>query len=183
VIQPLLLPTAAVAFDSIDMAEANPLLIAWGHGLGALNRPFGQEAYALLLDGRPISLAMSASTVSDTVQIEPDADDGPGRRLPREQVVELARLCSAPGYGWATRVMIRIWREVFAQRWPSWPPTYAISYQQNAKYRGDVYRFDGWTTVTTAAGKSGGGGAWTRKRYAADPAKGSKTLWSWRYAA
>lgn len=83
-----LLGTAPVTAESIPVDGANALLVAWGHRLGPCNRPFSQRAYALLVDGEPISLAISASAVSGTVA---------GYR--RDQVVELARLCSVPGGG------------------------------------------------------------------------------------
>jgi hypothetical protein len=73
-----------VTAESIPVREANALLVAWGHRLG----PFSQRGYALFVDSVPVSLAMSASAVSGTVA---------GFR--RDEVVELARLCSAPGGG------------------------------------------------------------------------------------
>lgn len=170
-IQLRLLDFAPAAFDTMPVAEANALLVAWGHRLGPLRRPFSMRAYALLVDGEPVSLAMSASAVSATVA---------GYR--RTEVVELARLCSAPGQAWASRVMLRVWRQVFAQRWPDWPVAAAISYSQNAHHRGDLYRFDGWTKVADDCGSSGGG-EWSRRRYATDAVAGSKSLWLWRYPA
>ena len=152
------------------IAEANTLLVdRWQHRLGPVHRPFRQEAFVLELLGEVVAVAISASTVSDTVA---------GYR--RGQVVELARLAGEP---WATRVMLRLWREVCAPSWGSWRPQAAISYSHNAMHRGDLYRFDGWERVTDQAGKSGGGGAWSRPRYAGDVVKGSKTLWVWRYGA
>jgi hypothetical protein len=170
-----MLDVPPATFDTIDVDEANALLLAWGHRLGACERPFSQRAYAFYQDGRPVSLAISASTVSATVA-------GPGGvMLGRQQVVELARLCSAPNWGWATRVMIRVWRQVFAPRWPDWRPIAAVSYQQNAHYRGDIYRFDGWEKVAENVGKSRGGGTWSRQREVGEVVEGSKTLWAWRY--
>jgi hypothetical protein len=183
VIQPRFLDVAPATFDTLDMAEGNALLTTWGHRLGQLHRPFTSRCYVFLLDGEPISLAMSASIISGTVQVQPDAAGELGRRLRRTQVVELARLCSAPGQAWASRVMIRVWREVFAPRWPDWPVAAAISYSQNAHHRGDLYRFDGWTAVRTNAGASLGAGTWSKKRSSADPEHGLKTLWVWRYGS
>lgn len=169
VVWPRLLDVAPATFDTLSVASANELLVAWQHRLGPLHRPFSQRAYVMLVDGAPISLAMSASAVSKTAG---------GFR--RDQVVELARLCSAPGCSWASRVMLRVWREVFARRWPDWSVEAAISYSQKAHYRGDLYRFDGWIRVSQACG-SNGGGAWSRQRYAGEAARGRKTLWLWRY--
>ena len=166
-----LLNVVPVAASAIPVIEANALLVAWGHRLGPCRRPFSQRAYALLIDGQPVSVAMSASAVSVTVA---------GYR--RDQVVELARLCSAPGHAWATRVMLRVWREVFAQRWPDWSVLAAISYSQNAHHRGDLYRFDGWSRVRTDAGHPPGRTA-TWAKYGSDhPARGAKSLWIWPYA-
>jgi hypothetical protein len=140
------------------------------------------------VDGEAVSVAMSASSVSATAQVEPDrsAPDGQvlrGRRLPRTEVVELARLCSAPGQAWATRIMLRVWREVFGPRWPDWSVQAAVSYSQNAHHRGDLYRFDGWGRVREDAGHPPGRtAAWAR--YGADhPARSPKSLRVWRYQA
>jgi hypothetical protein len=185
-----LLGTAPAAFESLDMAAGNELLVAWGHRLGVLNRPFSQRCYALFVDGEPVSLAMSAAPVGTPVQAEPDEIDPDGKvvrrgeRLRRQEVVELARLCSAPGQAWASRVMIRVWREVFARRWPDGPVSAAVSYSQNAHHRGDLYRFDGWTKVRERTGNQPGRNCtWTRSRAADHPARGLKSLWVWRYSS
>ena len=154
-------------FVPCDLDEANDLLVRWGHNLGAVHRPFRSESWAFLVDGRPVSVAVSASVVSSTVA---------GFR--RGEVVELARLASAER--WANRLMLRWWREVAAQRWECWPVRAAISYSQNARHSGDLYRFDGWEKVSDDCGSTGGG-AWSRKRYATDAVAGKKTLWVWRY--
>jgi hypothetical protein len=168
VAQPRLLDVPMVALSPLQMHDANRLLLKWGHRLGPINRPFTMQAFALELDGEPVSVAVSASTVSDTVA-----------GLRRMEVVECARLCSCKP--WANRVMLRLWREVCAPRWPDWPVLAAISYSQNAHHRGDLYRFDGWTQMSDRAGASSGGGAWSRKRYATDAVYGKKSLWIWLY--
>lgn len=152
---------------SIELA--NLLLVDWGHRLGAVNRPFRQEAWLLELHGEPISVSVSGSIVSGNVA---------GYR--REEVVECSRLCSAPNFSWATRIMLRLWREVCAPLWKCWPVKAAISYSHNAHHRGDLYRFDGWEKVREDCG-SNGGGSWSRKRYATDVIAGCKTLWIWCY--
>ena len=164
-----LFETPIVGLMPIDVATANARLVEWGHRLGPCNRPFGQRAYALALGGRPVSVAISASVVSATVA---------GFR--RNEVVECARLCSDPAEGWATRVMLRLWREACAPLWPFWTVLAAVSYSHNAHHRGDLYRFDGWEKAAENCG-SHGGGTWSRKRYATDAVRGSKTLWVWRY--
>jgi hypothetical protein len=156
----------------LDIGEANELLTKWGHRLGPCLRPFHQESYAFFVNSEPISVAISASAVSATVA-------GYGR----QQVVELARLCTAPEWSSLTRVMLRLWRELCGPRWAPWRPVAAISYHQNAHYKGNIYRFDGWECLRTDAGSDSLGGrmgaAW--KRSTDDPARGSKTLWRWRY--
>lgn len=166
---PLIAP-APVQVVSVTRAESNDLLTRWGHYLGPCLRPFGVESYALLVDDEPVCVAVSASIVSAKV-------GGPARVLDRREVVELARLCS--GEPWATRVMLRLWREVLAGRWPHWPVTALVAYSQNDRHEGRIYRFDGWTRVTDRAGSSGGGGTWSHNRHAGHAASGRKTLWAY----
>lgn len=167
--QPRLLTVPMVGLMPISIDDANRLLTAWGHRLGECHRPFVQQAYALELHDEPISVAISASIVSDTVA---------GYR--RTEVVECARLCSVPGVTWSNRVMLRLWREVCAPAWPCWAVRAAISYSHNAMHSGNLYRLDGWERVKTDCGSSGGG-SWGRQRYATDVVHGQKTLWIWRY--
>lgn len=150
-----------------DLSYVNDLLERWGHNLGRCERPFASQAWVLDLDGAPISCAVSCSTVS--------AMAGGYRR---QELVELARLCTHPEERWATRVMLRLWREIAAPRWASWPARAAVAYSQNDRHEGRIYRFDGWTKVSDAAGSSGGG-TWSKQRGAGHRAKGAKTLWLW----
>jgi hypothetical protein len=159
-----------VALTEIDLALANQLLEQWDHYLGPCRRPFGQQAWCLAVDDRPVAMTVSASSVSAHV-IGPS-----GERFRRRQLVELARLCSAEP--WATRVMVRLWREVAARHWPYWHPDAAIAYSLNHHHDGRTYRFDGWTQLTRRAG-SAGGGTWTTHRSATSPARAAKTLWLW----
>jgi hypothetical protein len=170
-----------VALQEIPLGDANDLLVAWGHYLGACRRPFGEQAWGLLVDGRPVAVAVSASIVSAQVsRYAPDPGDlVPVESWGRSELVELARLCAADR--WATRVMVRLWREVAAPAWPYWPVTAAVAYSHNDRHEGRIYRFDGWERITARAGTSGGGGAWTRPRRQGDAARGAKTLWLWRY--
>ncbi|CAI9417175.1 hypothetical protein [Nocardioides sp. T2.26MG-1] len=169
-----LLPVVGV--EQLANAEADRLLTAWGHYLGPCDRPFGRQSFALHIDGRPVSVAVSASTVSSTVRITDD------RTLRRQELVELARLCSAPGERWATRVMLRLWREVHAQRWPYWSPLAAVAYSQNDRHDGRIYRFDGWTKVREVRGTTPGAGSYSTSRDSDHPARGPKSLWLWDYA-
>lgn len=160
-----------VGFFETEPDVANALAGEWCHYLGPCNRPFGMQAWRLDLAGLPVSVAVSASTVSSTVA---------GHT--RGEVVELARLCTRPGYRWATRVMLRLWREIGGPAWPYWRPAAAVAYSDNKRHPGHIYRHDGWTRVTSAA-RSGGGGTWSTQRGEAHPAHGTKSLWLWEYAA
>jgi hypothetical protein len=157
----------------VSLAEANALLVEWGHYLGPCTRPFRNEAWALDVAGAPIGVAISSSIVGVS-----------SAGYPKEEVVELSRLATSER--WATRVLLRLWREVCAPRWESFgsragmPPLAATAYSQNDRHEGRIYRFDGWELVTENAGSSGGG-AWSRKRYAGDAAHGRKRLWLWRF--
>jgi hypothetical protein len=182
VAQPELFDAPMAALTVLTMDDANRLLAAWGHKLGPIHRPFTMEAYALELDGRPIAVAVSASTVSSHIagwwklatKEEPV-------RYTRQEVVELARCAASPTAPWANRVMLRLWREVCAPRWRDWPVIAAVSYSHNGLHTGQLYRFDGWTKVNDRCG-SNGGGTYSRPRYATDAVQGRKSLWIWRYA-
>jgi hypothetical protein len=155
----------------IAVGVANGLLVEWGHNLGGVSRPSPMQAYALELNGEPISVAVSAFTVSNNVA-----------GYDRTEVVECARLCTAPGNAWATRVMLRLWREVCAPCWPYGPVLAAVSYSQNAHHSGNLYRFDGWTRVTEKAGTTKDGTQkWNRGEQNTKRPMGSKSLWIWRY--
>lgn len=163
----LMAPSPACVLE-LTRGEANDLLLRWGHYLGPCDRPFGQQAHALVVGGAPVSMAVGASTVSATVA-------GWNRR----DVVELARLCSAPDAAWATRVMLRLWREALAPTWPHWNVRALVAYSLNERHDGRVYRFDGWRRVTADAGSTGGGGTWSAPRASGHRAAGRKSLWLW----
>jgi hypothetical protein len=63
----LSLATPAAGYVETDPDAANALLTAWGHYLGRCDRPFGSQAWRLDVVGEPVSIAVSASTVSPTV--------------------------------------------------------------------------------------------------------------------
>lgn len=164
---------ALVQVVEIDRDTSDDLLTRWGHYLGPCRRPFAIERHLLVVLGEPVATTVSASTVSEWVP----TDDGP---MHREHLVELARICS--GERWATRVMLRIWREVLAPAWHYWPPQAAVAYSRSDRHEGRIYRFDGWTRWGERRGSSGGG-TWTKARSKDDPAGGPKVRWGWRYAA
>jgi DNA adenine methylase len=172
--QPALMSGAA-GLVGVHLDVANALLTRWGHYLEAMERPFGWQCFVLDVAGEPVSVAVSASTVSSTVA-----------GYNRHEVVELARLCSAPEANWATRPMLRLWREVGARCWlnkyPDWQLRAAVAYSQNSRHNGQIYRFDGWTRITDRAGApSGPGATWSKPRGTDHPAVGRKSLWLWQY--
>lgn len=177
VAQARLLDAPMVSLSVVSVDDANRLLVAWGHKLGPVHRPFSMEAYTLELDGSPLSVAVSASTVSAFVA---GRDGDTEVRYHRQEVVELARLASDPAAAWANRVMLRLWREVCAPRWTDWPVKAAVSYSHNGLHTGQLYRFDGWKRINERCGSSGGG-TYSRPRYATDAIHGRKSLWLWRY--
>lgn len=159
-----------VTFDHLDHERADALLVDWGHYLGGCTRPFGRHSFALTVaDCGPIAVAVSASTVNETCA-----------GWPRREVVELVRLCAAPTHRWATRVALRLWREIAPGEWGRdyWPVRALVSYANTAQgHKGDIYRFDGWEKAAEVRGGVAGGN-WTRgKRY--DP----KSVWVYRLRA
>ena len=165
--EPELVDVPIAGLYPVSMVTANRCLEAWGHRLGSVNRPFHQEAYGLEVEGGLVAVATSGSTVSRTVA-----------GYQRNEVVELTRLAaSSPTL---SRVMLRLWRELCAPRWASWPVRAAVSYSHNLMHTGNLYRFDGWERVRVDAG-SGGGGTWSKQRGTADAVYGPKSLWVWRF--
>jgi hypothetical protein len=162
--------------EPITLAEANLLMVRWGHNLGPCERPFGSDCWALMVDGEPVSVVIGTSTVSDHVL----SDDGT-IDLPRGVLVECARLCSDPANKWATRPMLRLWRECAARRWPYWTAKALVAYSLSARHDGDIYRWDGWKCIGQERGGGRGGGTWTKVRDADAPVVGTKRLWLWEY--
>jgi len=134
-------------------ALADAALLRWGHWLGGCRRPFGRQSFGLWLGGELAAVAVSASTVNAAYA---------GYR--RQEVVELARLCSHPDHRDLTRVALRLWRVTAAEEW-------SARYWAVRAYNGDVSRFDGWRKVADVPGGTAGGN-WSRaKKY--DP----KAVW------
>lgn len=131
----MLFPRATL--EDCDMAQANTLLLAWHHKMGPIRRPpeYGFWAQQLLHEGKPVALMVAAALVRERV-------GGGLSHLSRANTIELARVCAArPGL---CRVAVRLWRELV---FPSLGKPYAISYQDSAEHRGDLYRFDGWVRL------------------------------------
>lgn len=154
----------AVTFDLIEDDLADRLLVEWGHYLGACCRPFGRQSFGLSYFGEVISVAVSASTPNPRCA-----------GYDRREVVELARLCTHPEHRWATRVCLRLWREIAPVYWSRkyWPVRACVAYANALRHSGDVYRFDGWRKAAEVRGGRAGGGWQRKKEY--DP----KTIWVW----
>lgn len=140
------------SFEPIEEREANNACVSWQHYLGSCERPFRQQWFGLFLDRELISVAISASTVSATCA-----------GWPRKKVVELARLVTRPDSSWATRVCLRLWRQIASKEWGLWPVDAYVSYQSAIRHTGNVYRFDGWKMVKETPGSTGGGTYATKK--------------------
>ncbi len=152
-----------VSFDIIPNEIADDLLTQWGHWLGGCNRPFGRQSFGLSVEGLGlISVAVSASTVNKRCA-----------GFDRKSVVELARCASDPNHRWATRVCVRLWREVAPKCWSSkyWPVEAVVSYSNSLRHTGNLYRFDGWKRYGDVRGGVAGGN-WS-KGQKIDP----KTVW------
>ena len=150
-----------VTFDVIDDAQADTALQVWGHYLGACARPFARQSFGLEVAGELVAVAVSASTVGVTCG-----------GYPRQQVVELARLAAKPSHRWATRVCLRLWRELAPLCWAKyWPVVACVSYSDSTRHAGEIYRFDGWTKVADVPGSGGGG------TYASPKAATPKAVW------
>ena len=141
-----------VAFYEIEASEADAALARADHYLGPCDRPFGKQSFGLVVNGELASVAVSASTVGSTCG-----------GFNRGEVVELARLGSLPGKRAWTRVALRCWRELAPSQWPHWPVRACVSYSNETRHKGDIYRFDGWTKVAVMPGSTGGG-TWTHKQ-------------------
>jgi hypothetical protein len=145
-----------VSFDLIDDVLADECLVRWGHWLEGCNRPFGRHSFGIFVHGELLCVAVSASTVNAMCG-----------GLPRSEVVELARLCSHPDHRDLTRVGLRLWRITAPGCWARdyWPVTHVVSYSNNARHTGDIYRFDGWTKVQEVKGGTTGPNAtYNRKK-------------------
>jgi hypothetical protein len=125
-----------IAFDRINLDDANRCLIAWGHKMGPLHRGNqGANCFALYDQERPVAVATASNLITPRV-------GGGITHLTRENTIELSRLCAARGG--LCRVALRLWREFV---FPLLPYEYAISYQDADLHNGNTYRFDGWKRI------------------------------------
>jgi antitoxin VapB len=158
--------TPLVAFDAIDHDELNRCLVAWQHKMGPLHRPrFGTfgGAHGLRHEG-----ALVAVVASEALCVERTCG------LTRADAFELARVCAVrPGL---CRVAVRLWREfVFPAMCKAGGEQmlWAISYQDRAQHKGDLYRNDGWVRLgTTSSGTDPRGRDGKRKGR-------RKVVWGW----
>lgn len=124
-----------VTFEPVTLAEANEMLVAWGHKMGPCIRGNSRGwSHALIHEGNPVAVTITATLIRDAV------GNAPG--LCRENTIELARLCAARAG--LCRVAIRLWREFV---FPVLPYKHAISYQDADLHNGNTYRFDGWQRI------------------------------------
>lgn len=153
-----------VSFDTISLSEANSALVAWGHKMGAVERPegFGCGAHGLRHAGRLVAVTTWHTLIRK---------NGAGLDfLPRATTAELSRVCAErPDL---CRVALRLWREfVFPALGEARGHIWAISYQDAALHTGNLYRFDGW--VPLALSSSG-----TDQRSGKSGRR--KVVWGWR---
>lgn len=127
------------SFQTIELAELNVCLEAWGHKMGALNRPnYGNSFYHCLFhNDEPVGIAAASRLITPHV-------GGGLSHLKRDKTIELSRLCAARPY--LCRVVLRLWREFV---FPHLGYEVAISYQDADLHNGNTYRFDGWKRSPT----------------------------------
>ena len=150
-----------VRFDPICVGQANEGLLAWGHKMGPLNRPFQSLELAHgLFHGDELVGVVTTSTL-----VRPNIGGGLGH-IDRENARELSRLCASRSG--LNRVVLRLWREFV---FPGLGVPLVISYQDSDLHTGNTYRFDGWEKVGFC--RAGGD----------DPRSGRKArnrnVWAW----
>lgn len=162
---------------AVEPDVADDLLERWAHPLGPLDRPFGREDWVRYLGDEPIALATSASLVGACAAGWTDGKPD-GRRLPRGETVELARIARTPALPRALRAMLRDWTDYLGPCWSDWPVAAAASYAMPG-HPGSIYRADGWENWGRRP-TSTGGGTWSGPGRAR-PHGTHTTLWVWRY--
>lgn len=153
-----------VTFDAISQDALNGRLREWSHAMGELHRPpeYGFWAHGLAHDGRLVGVVSANTLIRETCA-----------GLDRLEAVELSRVCAERRD--LCRILVRLWREfVFPCLRPprrSRPFPWAVSYQDAAMHRGDLYRFDGWVPLQYARSGS------------VDPRTGrrgrNRIIWGW----
>lgn len=165
---------ASIHFDVIDDALADDFLNEEAdHWLGGCDRPFGRISYGQYVRGSLVGVAISASTPNEKCA-----------GLSRYEVVELVRCSARDGWREQTRTILRNWRTLAAEDWATkygahWPAMWGyVSYANNRRHTGDLYRFDGWKIIGKSKGSTAGG-TWSRPRKSSEP----MTIWGWEVPA
>lgn len=125
---------------AIERDVLNAALVAWGHRMGAWERPsFGAEWFhGLYHNGTLVA-------VTATARLIPAKTAG----LSRDEACELGRVCAARPH--LCRPMVRLWREfVFPALCLRHGWKWAISYQDAVIHSGSLYRHDGWVRIGTS---------------------------------
>lgn len=158
----------------MPLEDANRYCELWDHPLGRSRRPCRQWAYGMAVLGECVAVAMSASTVSASVE-----------QIRRAELVDLSRIARHPKHPGVLRAMLRLWRDYLApefrigDNFAATAPRSAVSYALPGK-AGNLYRFDGW--INLGPRKPWGGGAtWSNPSVANDIADGVKNLWAYPY--
>ncbi len=154
-----------VNFDVVSLAEANALLLGWGHRMGPCERAenLGSWCHAMFHEGNPVAVTVTCTLIRDHV-------GGGFGHLTRANCCELARVCAARPT--LCRAAVRLWREFV---FPSLGYSAVISYQDAVMHRGEIYRCDGW--VRSPERSRSGTDARTGKRGR------DKWVWVWPRAA
>lgn len=147
-----------IMFGAISREDLNAHLVSWGHRIGEVRRPTRGWSHGLSRDGELLAVVAIDTLIRERVA-----------GLSRPDAIELSRICAVePGL---CRVALRLWRlfvfrDLCAERGCRW----AVSYQDAALHKGDLYRFDGWARI----GQS---------RSGTDPRSGRsgrrKVIWGW----
>lgn len=120
---------ALVTLEPVPLRDAKRLLTQWFHQHGPISRPVRTDAHLVRAHGEPVAVLTTSELVCPPVAGE----------FYRDDAIELSRLCCADP-SWS-RVALRLWRNTV---FPMYRRRWAVSYQDTALHRGDLYRFDGW---------------------------------------
>lgn len=149
---------APVSFEPIDRRELNRCLLEWQLRVGEIHRPTGGWSHGLRQGDRLLAVVATDILIRERVA-----------GFDRSEAIELSRLCAAQ-HG-LCRVALRLWRIfVFPAIAQARGCRWAISYQDVAQHRGNLYRFNGWVRLATS-------------RSGTDTRSGrrgrSKVIWGW----
>lgn len=125
-----------MSFDTIDREAMNERLIAWGHRMGPINRPEYTKPidFAVYQHGEPVAVIAADTLIRDTCN------------LTRADAFELSRLCG-PERGMCADALW-LWRHfAYPLIVRAWGTPWVISYQDAARHKGFLYRFDNWVVL------------------------------------